>query len=258
LVSQLEKNTVPAAEVRRLSDQVGSAAKNIDVLQRRLETVDQRQRTDQRDVHGYLIAQTFGLDLASLPLTRYIPIRVYLSDADPVTVARVSDVVEHLADAAGFEVADEFPAEKGSWWKRWFGRTKEALTQPQVIERLEKVERAAELRGLGKPQAEADKLTADAVSTLLKSVEKVPDAAMQVGSVLILKTTPQNGPACVQVRTLSQRQMIWLEKNVDLLKSPDNVLARLAEVEEVQQPAIGDGKITGQRETAAGSAVVPK
>jgi hypothetical protein len=56
-----------------------------------------------------------------------------------------------------------------------------------VLERLEKIERAVELKGLGQPQAEIDKKQAAPVASLLKAVEKIPKAAIQAGSILLVK-----------------------------------------------------------------------
>jgi len=46
-----------------------------------------------------------------------------------------------------------------------------------VLERLEKIERAVELKGLGQPQAEIDKKQAAPVASLLKAVEKISESS---------------------------------------------------------------------------------
>jgi hypothetical protein len=63
----------------------------------------------------------------------------------------------------------------------------------------------------------------------MKAIERVPTAAMQVGSILLIKYEVSGKPL-VQVRTLTQRELIQLEKNQDLLKSPADILERLSEL----------------------------
>jgi hypothetical protein len=63
----------------------------------------------------------------------------------------------------------------------------------------------------------------------MKAIERLPTAAMQVGSILLIKYEVSGKPL-VQVRTLTQRELIQLEKNQDLLKSPADILERLSEL----------------------------
>lgn len=184
----------------------------------------------KEDVHGYLVLQSLGVDLSSVPLPRFIPIRVYLSEGDQKRTRSVSNAIRHLLDVYGFSVSDDFPEESGSWWKKWFAKTREVATQPEVIERLKKIERAVELQGLHKPQSEINRNEAEAVAALLKAVENVPMAAIQAGAILLIKTnSPQSGP-CVQVRTLTLRELTHLERNQKLLASPHDILAKLTEL----------------------------
>lgn len=191
----------------------------------------------QEDVHGFFAIQTLGLNVAAVPLPRFIPVRVYLSEDDPQQVREVSSALEQLTEAFGFVYSDEFPEEKGSFWKKWFAKTKDVASQPEVAERLKKIERALEMKGLHEPQADIDKKEADAVATLAKAVENVPNAAIQAGSVLLLKIeNPDHGP-CIQARTLTQREMILLERNQKLLASPHDLLEKLSEACNQPEPA---------------------
>ena len=128
----------------------------------------------KEDVHGYLVLQSLGVDLSDAPLPRFVPIRVYLSEADSKRTHSVSNAVRHLLDVYGFSISDDFPEESGSWWKKWFAKTRDVATQPEVIERLKKIERAVELQGLYKPQSEINRNEAEAVAALIKAVENVP------------------------------------------------------------------------------------
>ena len=63
---------------------------------------------------------------------------------------------------------------------------------------------------------------------LIKAIENIPQVAIQSGSLLLVKITDDDGQACLQVRTLSQREMIQLEKHQHLLTSPSTVLRELS------------------------------
>jgi len=100
------------------------------------------------------------------------------------------------------------------------------LSQPEVIERLQKIERAIELKAIDKPQADVDEKQASAIAKLINCLDKVPNAAIQAGSVLVVKLTTPKGPV-IQARTLSQEEMVELENNQLLLQDPAKVLGKL-------------------------------
>jgi hypothetical protein len=171
--------------------------------------------------------QSLGLDLTHVRIRRYVPLRVYLSDANDNLVESVSTAINEVAGGFGFEISDEFPETLGSWFKNWFVKTKEVASQPEVAERLQKIERALQLKGLDLPQAEVDQKQANAAAKLMKAVEHVPNAAIQVGSILLVKLPSPNGPI-IQIKTLTQRELIAIENDQTLLSSPDTLLQKLA------------------------------
>jgi hypothetical protein len=204
----------------------------------------------QKDSHNYFAFLSLGIDLRNVPLTRFLPMRVYLDTTGRDEIDGMVDALNRALDAFGFTISDEFPEETGSWFKRWFGKTKDAVAQPEVQERLAKVERALEFQGLHLPQAQADKNQADAIAALIGSVERVPTAAIQAGSILLVKTNAANGAPCIQVRTLTQQQMILLEKNQRLLASPNDAFEKLSQLSEHDgEPAVGRvprGRVKGR------------
>ena len=71
-----------------------------------------------------------------------------------------------------------------------------------------------------------DDKQASAIPKLVKCLDKVPNAAVQAGSVLVVKLTTANGPI-IQARTLSQEEMIEPENNQLLLQNPADVMGKL-------------------------------
>lgn len=197
-------------------------------LSNKVELLDESQKVTSKELHQYLTYQYLGEDIKSINLDRFIPVRVYLSEEREEDVQNVSNAIDKLLTALGFEFSDDFPAEKGSWWKKWFAKSKEAVTQPEVTERLKKIERAVELQGLHKPQSEIDKAQAEAIATLIASVKDIPNVAIQAGSILLVKTSEGYESPCLQVRTLTIKELIYLENNQHLLCKPATVLQSLS------------------------------
>lgn len=206
----------------RSEEKIGSLAKSVD-------TIEKRQKSTDKELHNYLIYQYLGEDVSSIKLDRFIPVRVYLSDENETDIREVSSAIDNLLAAFGFEFSDDFPAEKGSWWKKWFAKSKEVATQPEVADRLEKIERALELKGLHKPQAEVDKAQAEAIAALTAATKDIPNVAIQAGSILLVKTMDGNQSPCLQVRTLSTKELIYLENNQHLLCKPATVMQSLSQ-----------------------------
>ncbi len=192
-----------------------------------LDQADARHAALSAELHHWLSIQSLGLDTAEAKLRRIVPLRVYLSEVPKEGTSAIVAAVDELMAAFGFEVTDEFPEILGSWYKKWFARTKEFASQPEVEQRLQKIERAVELRGLGVPQAEIDEKQANAIATLITSLGTTGSAAIQSGSILLLKLSV-NGKSAIQAKTLTQREIMLLENNQGLLDSPESVLGKLA------------------------------
>lgn len=197
--------------------------------QRELSLIDARTRLGAAELHQWLANQTLGLIEQEMRTTRFLPMRAYLSDVPQNGLDELTAAIDSFIETFGFEVSDEFPEIIGSWFKKWFVRTKEVASQPEVADRLAKIERALELKGLGAPQAEIDSKQAGAIAALTTSLANVPSAAIQVGSILFLKLTI-DGNAVVQARNLSQKELIIIENNQDLLNSPSTIMTKLAKL----------------------------
>jgi hypothetical protein len=180
----------------------------------------------QVEIHSLLAIQALGLPTERVQSIRFVPVRAYIDQTPDGAIAAISAALSEVLSAYGFNVADEFPEIKGSWFKKWFAKSKEALSQPEVLERLEKIERAIEIKAIDRPQADVDEKQAGAIAKLIKAPDKVPNAAVQAGSVLVVKLTTPKGPI-IQARTLSQEEMVELENNQLLLQDPSEVLGKL-------------------------------
>jgi hypothetical protein len=212
---------------RRRRSQPESILSQVEQLQSDVRTLQAKTNAVQVETHSLLAIQALGLPHERVKSTRIVPVRAYIDQTPDGAITAISSAITEVLTAFGFDVADEFPEIRGSWFKKWYSKSKEILSQPQVIERLEKIERAVELKALGKPQAEIDDKQAGAIAKLIKALDKVPNAAVQAGSVLVVKLTTPKGPV-IQARTLTQEEMVELENNQLLLQDPSEVLGKLA------------------------------
>src|SRR4051794_11600249 len=103
-----------------------------------------------------------------------------------------------------------------TWLRRIFFRTKEAVTHEEVTRRLQEIERALKVAALEKPQAEADGVRLSGAAAVLQSIGD-NNAVLLVGSVLLVRERQQDGQHNTFVRTLTQAELIYLEKHPELL-----------------------------------------
>jgi predicted metal-dependent hydrolase len=212
--------------VETQQDQMEALQNRFEELLEQFEVLNSKTNTAQIETHSLLAIQALGLPTEKIQSIRYVPVRAYIDKTPPGAIGLISDAIAEVLAAYGFSVADEFPEIKGSWFKKWFAKSKEVLSQPEVLERLEKIERAVEIKAIDKPQSEIDEKQASAIAKLVKALDKVPNAAVQAGSVLVVKLDTPKGPV-IQARTLSQGEMVELENNQLLLQDPSEVLKKL-------------------------------
>lgn len=190
----------------------------------------------KRDAQDYFWLLGTGADIKHVKLIRYVPVRAYISDPVPkrATLNNLVESIEKLVAEFGFDKTDEFPEEDGSWWKKLVLKTKEAMTQKEVADRLEKVERAAEIAYLDKPQAEANQCQAQAASALITSLKDTNNACIQVGSLLVVKATDNNSgkkDTSIIARTLTPMELKHLEENQAILRKPAEILDWLQNIQ---------------------------
>jgi hypothetical protein len=75
---------------------------------------------------------------------------------------------------------------------------------------------------LSGPQSRLDKAQMEAVEKLLRALENTPNAVIQVGELLLVKYDGET-----LVRSLSGRELRYLEKNKEVFSSPSKALEAL-------------------------------
>ena len=84
---------------------------------------------------------------------------------------------------------------------------------------------------MDRPQSEVDLNQADAVARLLGVLDPENDALMQIGSLVLIKVESK-----VFVRTLTQTELVYFNRNPALFQDPANALQVLQQGRPKQPP----------------------
>ena len=179
------------------------------------------------DFLNYLYCTSFGLNADNVQLPRYLSIKIYLSDSK--SKDHVFSSLKKFLNALAIDIVGENEGEVSSWFQKLIGKLRDPKTRQELNEEIKKGKRALDLALLHKKQAEVDKMLADAASGLIKSLENVDDAKIQMGSLLIMKHKGK-----IIVRSLSQKELEYLEGNQELLKNTPELLSELEKLNKVE------------------------
>ena len=196
-------------------------------LEKRLEALENRERDRQAEdgeLYNFLTELGYAISASGISIQRILPFRVYF-EAEPEEESLLNAVVT-ICDSVGFELVKAFAPIYGSFLQQLFIRSKEALDNDEVQKRLEKLERAAELKLIDEKQANVDKTKAEAVRNLLEAAKTTPNAVFQIGSVLIMKLTDESTEKVVSF-TLNFEQVKILNENPSLLLTPQLLLKQI-------------------------------
>lgn len=155
--------------------------------------------------------------------------RIYLDTNDDLISEKYYENLIKVLEEQDFYLSRQNPAEKGSWLKNFWVKSKKVMTSKEVIDRLEKIERGIELKHIDKVQSEVDLNTSQAISNLLQSTQNIPNFSTLVGSLLFAKAT-FNGESIIFAQTLTQDQLKIVKDNPSLLKKPFDLINKMEEV----------------------------
>lgn len=233
--SKVQNFEITISEIR---ESVSSVSRTAEQLMSGIHDQQELVRSIGDELHSHLWLVNAGVDVASIPMIRFVPVRIYLPEypSDRRMVNTLLHAIYEITEEVGFQKADEFPEQSGSWWKTLVLKTKKALTHKEVQDLLAKLERAADINYLDKPQAEANKAQAEGTSSLILALNSTSNACIQVGSLLLVKVTSSDGKACTIARTLSNKELKHLEENQAMLRNPEQILGWLQQTSKKQIP----------------------
>lgn len=158
--------------------------------------------------------------------TQYLNIEIYLDTDDPDNIFRIYSSILDFLKTIDFSLYIDLEAIKGSWWKRALAKSSKFLSSDDVTNRLKEAEYALEVQIL-KSQSEVDKNQSEALSNIMTSLKEIPNAAIRIGSLLVVKNTNETGEVSLIVQTLNLEQLHLLNKRPSLLTQPKNILEQL-------------------------------
>lgn len=129
----------------------------------------------------------------------------------------------NFAGSIGFEFLNDGELIKGSWIKRGIKLIHKAANGEEAKELIVKGKKALELAYLDKIQSEVNKNNSEAAKSLMDAVKEFPNAAMKMGSLIIIKTTNGEIPNVI-IMNLSMDQVIRLDKNPSIMNNPLEVI----------------------------------
>ena len=162
---------------------------------------------------------------------------IYVSST--VTGPVVYEAVAELATAIGFNIDMYGSPEYGSWFARLRLRARSVETTSKLRDVANKLERAAELHYIQEPRSKSDEREANAVANLIKALESTDEAVIYLSSILFVKI---NGSVTAHV--LSEKQILQLAEQPDLLRNPLTLHEQLAIASRSNPHALGVGNAT--------------
>lgn len=140
-------------------------------------------------------------------------ISIYLDNAAHAEV--IEAAVRAAAEQLGLDVVADSPPVFGSWFKRMLARGRAEFTEERVRAAIESAVRAVELEQVEKRQAQVNATNIGAVAGLIDKLNSTPAAVVQIGSLILIKTTET-----LVVRELTQAEQATLRENPVLLTNP--------------------------------------
>ncbi|MGW4402954.1 hypothetical protein ACWEJ6_02935 [Nonomuraea sp. NPDC004702] len=232
--------TVRVAMLGALLEQARSLVSATQDIERDLLLVEKWDRQNKAAA-GAFAEQLATVVLAEAESSPDAIVVIYVSDHRDAN--KIEESVERVVDAFGRRITQRGVPLLGSWLRILKAKAKEAANTEAGQDVALKLQRAIELKSLHETQARVDDVQAGAAAKLIESVEGTPRAFIQIGSIVLIKDD-----GVLAVITLSQRQLVFLERNPHLIRDPLELLAalRACDSDPSLQLVKGDG-VAGER-----------
>ncbi len=160
----------------------------------------------------------------------WIPIQIYIADPEvpPTLIEGIERAVRDVLVILGADRIDSGPPAEGSWRKRLVG----VFTRDKNV--TEKLEHVAELLEGRYLEAPAMKDLAEAIGVLMDKVSQVDNAAITLGTVILMKRTEFDGATRIDVAPLGRELKKVLEANPTVMHSPESFALALSTVQDAE------------------------
>jgi hypothetical protein len=163
-----------------------------------------------------------------------IPVSIFFDSKKEASIMKIEKAVNDFLETLDFKVFIELTPVIQSWWKRAVAKTVDVISSDEVTSRLKKAEYALEVNTVLKQQSEIDKNHSESLMNIMKSLDSVKNAAIRIGSLLVLKMTDhETGEVNLQVRTLNILELDLINRHPEVQNSPHKIVELLSK----QQPS---------------------
>jgi hypothetical protein len=161
------------------------------------------------------------------PVQRQLSIEVSVYLGEGGGHGEVESALTQLLAEVDMETYDHEPPVVGSWYRRFWARTRVGTAHLSAEQIAAEVERKIRIEVFDKAQASIDNQQATGAAALIAALQGETHACIRVGSLLVLKVDGR-----ILVNTLTQYQLAWLERNQMLLRDPAGLLSELEKLAE--------------------------
>ncbi len=156
-----------------------------------------------------------------------VNVLVYLDTNDEENVMKVKKAIYSFRRAFWLIEEDDFPDVYGSWFKRWVLRFSQITRDKAFKDKMQEIEYVLRQATVEKFQAENDNLKGLAAAEVIKSISNVQNAAIVIGTIIVIKVTGDGGESEIFSYTLTAKDLMLLKKNPDIIKKPHELLKEL-------------------------------
>jgi len=150
-----------------------------------------------------------------------LAVSIYVKDDDLQAADALIDAIAEIYRLGDATMVAFGPIQKGSWFQQFRLKLSQAKSSKEGQRLLAKSELAIQAAALDEPQSRANVNNSAAVSNLINAIQNIDTFVTLTGSILLVKYTDQAGKIHVRSKTLSAEELIWLEKNQDILRTPE-------------------------------------
>lgn len=231
IMSSMYMNPINILPTHRTADielkELDELLNRIKSLEDKVSELDEENKTIKR-VIGDLLE---GQNELNEKRIQYISTEIYLDTNNSDVIFQIYSAVTDFIKVIDFIKVLDNKAEKGSWYKKFYSKSKKVLTSDEVVDRLKKIEYGIEANTILKQQSEIDKNQSEALANIIKSMDRVDNGIVRIGSLLVIKITDSVTKAVnIQVRTLTVLEMYAINQRPSLLRNPESLLDNLANV----------------------------
>ena len=150
-----------------------------------------------------------------------LAVSIYVKDDDLPGTDALIDAIAEIYLLGGATMVAFGPIQKGSWFQQFRLKVVQAKNSEEGRRLLAKSELAIQAAALDEPQSRANVNNSSAVSNLINAIQNIDTFITLTGSILLVKYIDEAGKIHVRSKTLSASELIWLERNQDILRSPE-------------------------------------